>query len=42
MAARKPVPPHVVRQHTVIGYQHRYGLRTLVETGTYPGEMIGA
>ena len=41
--AGKPVPPpNVVKQHTVIGYQKRYRLRTFVETGTYTGEMVHA
>jgi len=41
--AGKPLPsPDVVKQRTVIGYQKRYALRTLVETGTYTGEMVQA
>lgn len=34
--------PHLVKQRTVAEYAERYGLRNLVETGTYYGEMIGA
>lgn len=34
--------PHLVKQHTVADYAARYQLRTLVEAGTYYGEMIGA
>ena len=43
LLAGKPIPaPNVVKQRTVIGYQRRYRLRTLVETGTYTGEMVQA
>jgi hypothetical protein len=34
--------PHLVKQRTVREYGRRYGLRTLIETGTYHGEMIAA
>lgn len=34
--------PHLVKQHTVLEYAQKYGLTTLVETGTYYGEMIAA
>jgi hypothetical protein len=34
--------PHLVKQHTVREYAQRYGLRVLVETGTYYGEMVAA
>ena len=41
--AGKPVPPpHIVKQHIVLGYQRRHRLRTFVETGTYTGEMVAA
>jgi hypothetical protein len=33
-------PPHAVKRRIVRAYAVRYGLRTLVETGTYMGEMI--
>ena len=37
----KPVrSPHLLKQMTVAEYGRRYGLRTLVETGTYYGEMV--
>jgi hypothetical protein len=43
MVRGKPVhPPHVVKQKTVLEYARRYRLRTLVETGTYYGEMVHA
>jgi hypothetical protein len=34
--------PHLVKQRAVHEYAERYGLRTLVETGTYYGEMVAA
>ena len=33
-------PPHEVKARVVLEYAERYGLRTLVETGTYAGDMI--
>jgi hypothetical protein len=39
----KPVhPPHIFKQKTVLEYARRFGLRTLVEAGTYYGEMVHA
>jgi hypothetical protein len=39
----KPVrSPHLLKQRTVREYAHKYGLRVLVETGTYYGEMVAA
>lgn len=39
----KPVPPpHIVKQRTLQTYSKRYGLKVLVETGTYYGEMVEA
>ena len=39
----KPVrAPHLLKQRTVREYGKRYGLRVLIETGTYYGEMISA
>ncbi len=35
-------PPNVVKQHVVADFGSRYKLRTLIETGTYLGEMIKA
>lgn len=37
-----PPPPHVVKQRIVKKYAKHYQLDTLVETGTYLGEMIEA
>ena len=34
--------PHLVKQRAVLEYARRFGLLTLVETGTYYGEMIAA
>jgi hypothetical protein len=34
--------PHLVKQRTVRDYGRRHGLRVLVETGTYYGEMVAA
>jgi hypothetical protein len=34
--------PHLVKQRTVLEYAQAFGLTTLVETGTYYGEMIAA
>lgn len=41
--AGKPVPPpHIVKQQVIIEFQKKYQCETLVETGTYLGEMIDA
>jgi len=34
--------PHLLKQRTVREYAQRHGLRILVETGTYYGEMVAA
>lgn len=34
--------PHLLKQRTVQEYAQRFGLRVLVETGTYYGEMVAA
>lgn len=34
--------PHLLKQKTVREYGERYALKTLVETGTYYGEMVAA
>lgn len=34
--------PHLLKQRTVREYGKRYGLRILIETGTYYGEMVAA
>ena len=39
----KPVrSPHLLKQKTVLAYGKKHQLRTLVETGTYHGEMVHA
>ncbi len=39
----KPVPPpHIIKQKVLREYSKKYGLRTMVETGTYIGDMIEA
>lgn len=35
-------PPHIVKQITVGNYQRKSGYTTLIETGTYMGEMVEA
>ena len=35
-------PPHVVKQRALLNHAQRFGLRTLVETGTYYGDMVNA
>ena len=43
MLRGRPVrSPHLLKQRTVGEYAQRYGLRVLVETGTYYGEMVAA
>jgi hypothetical protein len=41
-AGRPSPPPHQVKQSTIKEYQSRYQFKTLVETGTYLGDMIEA
>lgn len=39
----KPLPvPHIAKQKTIREYKDRYGIKTLVETGTYLGDMVAA
>jgi len=35
-------PPHMVKQKTIQEYQKKYGLTTMVETGTFLGDMVEA
>jgi len=35
-------PPHVVKQFIIKGYQQKYNCGTLIETGTFMGEMVEA
>ena len=42
-ARGRPVPPpHIVKQRTIRTLADRFGLKTLVETGTYYGDMVEA
>jgi hypothetical protein len=34
--------PHLLKQRTVLEYAHAFELSTLIETGTYYGEMVAA
>lgn len=34
--------PHVIKQKTVLEYAQRFQVKTLIETGTYYGEMVSA
>ncbi len=39
----RPVPPpHLLKEQTLTTYARRFGLRILVETGTYYGDMVAA
>src|SRR5690349_25170898 len=35
-------PPHVVKQLAILRYQRARRFRTLIETGTFTGEMVDA
>jgi hypothetical protein len=37
-----PRSPHVIKQRAVLEYARRFDLHTLIETGTYYGEMVSA
>jgi hypothetical protein len=39
---RSGFPPHIIKQRTLREYSERYGLKVLVETGTYYGDMVEA
>lgn len=41
-AGRPAPPPHIVKQKALRDYSKTYGLRILVETGTYLGDMVEA
>ena len=42
LRGRPPRSPHLLKQKVVREYGERFRLRTLVETGTYYGEMVAA
>ena len=33
-------PPHIVKQKTISEYRQKYKYTTLIETGTYMGDMV--
>lgn len=35
-------PPHALKRKTISAYQRKFGLSTLVETGTFKGDMVYA
>lgn len=35
-------PPHIIKQNAIKAYQEKYGYTTLIETGTYLGNMVEA
>ena len=35
-------PPHIVKQMAIADYQQKYGYTTLIETGTFYGDMVEA
>lgn len=37
-----PRIPHIIKQRTILEYAQKFGLNTLIETGTYYGEMVAA
>lgn len=41
-AGRPAPPPPAFKQSVVLGYGHRFGLQTLVETGTFMGDTVAA
>lgn len=41
-AGRPAPPPHIVKRMTIAGYQGKYGYSTLIETGTFMGDMVEA
>jgi len=42
LRGRPERPPHLLKQKVVRAYGEEFGLKTLVETGTYYGEMVAA
>ncbi|MFT3807429.1 hypothetical protein [Arenimonas sp.] len=39
---RPDPPPHLIKQATIRSYARKYGLKVLVETGTFHGDMVEA
>lgn len=42
LRGKTPPTPHLLKQRLLVNYSHKYGLRILVETGTYLGAMVEA
>ena len=42
LRGKPPRSPHLLKQKTVLEYARRFNLTTLIETGTYYGEMVEA
>jgi hypothetical protein len=42
LRGKPPRIPHLLKQKTVREYAEKFGLRILIETGTYYGEMVSA
>jgi hypothetical protein len=42
LRGKPPRSPHLLKQKTVQEYGEKFGLRILIETGTYYGEMVSA
>lgn len=42
MIGKKGPLPHILKQYTVKDYAYKYGCSTLVETGTFEGDMVKA
>jgi hypothetical protein len=42
LRGKPPRIPHLLKQKTVREYAERFGLKILIETGTYYGEMVSA
>jgi hypothetical protein len=41
-SGRRSSTPHIVKQEVIKGYSQKYHIATLVETGTYLGDMVDA
>ena len=39
----KPVPPpHIIKQRALVSYAEKFGLKIMIETGTFYGDMVDA
>lgn len=39
---RPAPPPHIIKQRTIRDFAQRFGVKVLIETGTYYGDMVEA